>query len=44
MIDVDEERIDAVFAKGLKDHFEVGGETNCYFCYFKGICEWWEVE
>ncbi|AKB85353.1 ATP-dependent DNA helicase [Methanococcoides methylutens] len=51
MMDVDEERIgivvdsiNAVVERVLKDDFEVDGEPNCYFCDFKGICEWGEGE
>lgn len=42
MMDVDKKRINAVVARVLKDEFEVDGEPNCYYCDFKGICEWWE--
>lgn len=35
------ERIKKAVADIMKEEFEVKEEPNCYFCDYKGICEWW---
>jgi DNA helicase-2/ATP-dependent DNA helicase PcrA len=51
MIDVDEERIgsvvdgiNAVVVRVMRDDFEIDADPNCYYCDYKGLCEWYNME
>ena len=49
LVDIEENKIQSVvdnikkaIADIMAEDFEVKGKPDCYFCDFKGICEWYK--
>ena len=38
------ERIKKAVASIKEEDFEIKGEPNCFFCDYKGICNWYNRE